>query len=133
MGRPHRRLIVAGVFALVACSNEPPRPDVAAGGASVSNSSSASSGQGGSVSVSSSVVGSGGAGGAGGEGGSPPPKPIDCATLNPGFVCVEDRHCPAMTKEVLDACGPWHCVFIVPPDPDAGIPGKRGCMLSPKP
>lgn len=126
-------LIIATV---IGCSTNP-HPDAGStsSGASASNSvaSSGTGGHGGMASVSSSSVGSSGEGGAGGEGGTLPPKPIDCATLNPGFVCVEDDDCPPMTKAELDACGPWRCAFIVQPDPDAGIPGKRGCMLSPKP
>ena len=82
------------------------------------------------ASVSSSVVGPGGAGG---EGGALPPKPIDCAKINPGFVCVEDNDCPGLSKEQLAACGPWSCVVVNNPDPDAGISPKRGCVFPPKP
>lgn len=81
-------------------------------------------------SVSSSGVSTGGTGG---EGGEFPPKPIDCAKINPGITCIEDDDCPLLTKPQLDACGPWKCVFLIQPDPDAGTPGKRGCEFAPKP
>lgn len=64
-----------------------------------------------------------------------PPK-VNCALINPGFTCVEDAHCPGLSPEQLAACGPWACVYLVQPDPDAGIPGKRGCVFAnmvPKP
>lgn len=135
MGRSGRWLIGLPVaMALVACpAGEPPNGTV---GSSSASSSAGTGGMGGAVSVVSSSAGgpggmssSSGASGSGGEGGKLPPRPIDCSKLNPGITCVEDRHCPYMTKEVLDACGPWSCAWLVEPNIDAGIPGKRGCKL----
>lgn len=120
-----------GVVLLIACPPSDPRSSTTG-----SASSSASTGMGGAggamSSVGSSVVASSssGTGGNGGEGGKLPPHPVDCAHLNPGITCVEDRDCPYMTKEQLAVCGPWSCVWDPPPDHDAGIAGKRGCKLA---
>lgn len=124
--------IACAVLAISCTSSSPPS----------SASSAVSSGAGGASSVSASstststsaTAGAGGMGGtdgatasssASGTGGAP----IDCAHLNPGFVCIEDDDCPPMTKAELDACGPWSCIWLVQPNPDAGIPGKKGCKL----
>lgn len=119
----------------LACSAGP--APTSSSGASSSTTASAGAGghagAGGSSSASCSSSGTSGGGGAGGEGGSLPPKPVDCAKINPGIFCVEDNDCPLLSKEELDACGPWSCAWSPPPDPDAGIAGKKRCEFQPKP
>lgn len=127
-----RGLWIVAVVLFVACSAT--KPDTSAtsqGSSSVQPTDAGMGGASGSAIVSSGVSTSSSiSGGAGGEGGVLPPHPIDCSKLNPGITCVEDNDCPPMTKEQLAACGPWKCVLDPPPDPDAGIAGKKGCILS---
>lgn len=124
---PSRAIILAVIF--VACSTSPPRPDAASSGTSASSSSSSSGagGAGGATSSSSSGTGGGGGiGGMAGAGGEAGGKPTcNCALLNGGSLCTEDKDCPLLSKE-CEFCGPWMCVVV--PDSRA----KR-CVLPQKP